>query len=115
MTVILSNSGLDSGDRKGLVLLLCPGVVDALLADRCELNRWGNANRTIADAHRIKKWTRKKSESRKSVGRGGLEPLVNTILVAFWFKTPELIDDPLGASGRSQQVRSQEIRSPPDF
>jgi hypothetical protein len=36
-------------DRNGLVLLLCPGVDDALLADKCELNRWGNANRTIAD------------------------------------------------------------------
>jgi hypothetical protein len=49
MTVTLSNRGLDSLDLKGLVLLLCPGVELALLAERCELRRCGSGRRTMAD------------------------------------------------------------------
>lgn len=48
MTVTLSSNGLGSTDLKGLVLLLCPGVELALLAERCELRRCGSGNRTMA-------------------------------------------------------------------
>lgn len=52
ITETFSSRGLSSGDRNGLVLLLRPGVDGALFAERCELNRWGRANRTIADVHK---------------------------------------------------------------
>lgn len=49
ITVTLISSGLGSTDRIGLVLLLCPGVELALLALKCELSRWGNGKRTMAE------------------------------------------------------------------
>lgn len=51
-TVILSSKGLSSGDRIGLVLLLWPGVDEADLTERCELNREGSPNRTMTAAHK---------------------------------------------------------------
>lgn len=49
MTFTFKNKGLDSVDLNGLVLLLCPGVELALLAERCELRRCGIGKRTMAD------------------------------------------------------------------
>ena len=87
ITETLSIRCLVSVDRNGLALLLCPGVDDALLAERCELNRWGNANRTIADVHKMGRKTReKKNEGGESVGRVAW-PLVNTIVDVY--ETPE--------------------------
>lgn len=75
ITETLSSRCLVSEDRRGLVLLLCPGVDDALLAERCELKRWGSANRTIADVHKMRrKKRRKKKEGKKSVGRVACPP-----------------------------------------
>lgn len=48
-TVTLISSGFESTERIGLVLLLWPGVELALLAVKCELSRWGNGNRTMAE------------------------------------------------------------------
>lgn len=48
-TVTLISNGFESTERIGLVLLLWPGVELALLAVKCELSRWGNGNRTMAE------------------------------------------------------------------
>lgn len=75
ITETLRSRGLVSADRRGLVLLLCPGVDDALLAERCELNRWGNANRTIADVHKSEnKLKEEEKKDKKSVGRVACPP-----------------------------------------
>lgn len=52
MTFTFKNKGFDSAgpaDLMGLVLLLCPGVELALLAERCELRRCGIGKRTMTD------------------------------------------------------------------
>lgn len=49
ITETLSSKGFVSDDLIGLVLRLWPGVDDALRAERCELNREGNASRTMSD------------------------------------------------------------------
>jgi hypothetical protein len=59
----LINSGFVSTGRIGLVLLLWPGVELALLAVKCELSRWGNGSRTMAEEDKV--W----AEFRSSGGR----------------------------------------------
>lgn len=102
ITETLSSRCLVSDDRRGLVLLLCPGVDDALLALRCELNRWGNANRTIADVYKIKiKKRREKKEGQKSVGRVAWPPWSTQLLTSE--ETPDVDRRSAGcAPGRSQ-------------
>jgi hypothetical protein len=53
ITVTLINSGFVSTERIGLVLLLWPGVELVLLAIKCELSRWGNGNRTMAEEEQV--------------------------------------------------------------
>lgn len=53
ITVTLISSGFVSTERIGLVLLLWPGVELALLAVKCELSRWGNGNRTMAEEEKV--------------------------------------------------------------
>jgi hypothetical protein len=61
----LISSGFVSTERIGLVLLLWPGVELALLALKCELSRWGNGNRTMAEEAKMWAEFRSSSDGRK--------------------------------------------------